>query len=323
MQTSAMATNRGRIAICGEYAPDRLKHRLLFFDRIGIFEPEVLTMLLRSVDEAEVANDLEFLQSNNLVFNARPVLSDAISIETPSEEQSTDVSAASLIDAELRKVTGIFRTATKKPARLTRAKLYALYSAFVLLDSKLQFYARICARHMQRSTGEAASAVFSGPLSVPSGLAHLYKYRQSPTDVISLVLDKLPMPSENTPWEAIIDFKADADAQGYLQGLKVWMSEMARQNLTPTEANEKLEWLIFQHKKHLRMHKLKYRWGTLGGTFVAAAEVFEDLAKFKWGKAAGAVVSIFDRRIELIEAELKNPAHEVAYIVKAQELFED
>ena len=31
------------------------------------------------------------------------------------------------------------------------------------------------------------------------------------------------------------------------------------------EASEKLDWLLFQHKKHLEAHKLSCRWGTLGG----------------------------------------------------------
>jgi hypothetical protein len=35
------------------------------------------------------------------------------------------------------------------------------------------------------------------------------------------------MPSELTPWEAIFDFKADTDAQGCLQGLKVWTADIA------------------------------------------------------------------------------------------------
>jgi hypothetical protein len=145
--------------------------------------------------------------------------------------------------------------------------------------------------------------------------------KESSADIIDVVLDKLPMPSELTPWEAILDFKADIEAQGYLQGLKVWMADIARQKLSATEANDKLEWLLFQHRQHLKAHKLSCRWGTLGGTFVAAAEIAEDLVKIKWGKAAGAIVSIFDRRLQLLDAELSNPAKEISYIVKAQERF--
>jgi hypothetical protein len=36
----------------------------------------------------------------------------------------------------------------------------------------------------------------------------------------------------------------------------------------------------------------------------------------------GAVVSINDKRVELLKAELSNPAKEISYIVKAQERFE-
>jgi hypothetical protein len=42
-----------------------------------------------------------------------------------------------------------------------------------------------------------------------------------------------------------------------------------------------------RHQKHLKAHKPSCRWGTLGGTFVAATEILEDLAKIKWGKAVG------------------------------------
>jgi hypothetical protein len=147
------------------------------------------------------------------------------------------------------------------------------------------------------------------------------KLQRPSTNVINVVLDELPMPSEDTPWEAVLDFKADSEAQGYLQGLKVWMGEIARQKLTATEARDKLEYLLIEYRKHLEMHRLSCRWGTLSGAFVAAAEILEDIAYIKWGKAAGAVVSIFDKRLELMKSELDNPAKEVSYIVKAHEQF--
>jgi hypothetical protein len=67
------------------------------------------------------------------------------------------------------------------------------------------------------------------------------------------------------------------------------------------------------------MHKMSSRLGTLGGTFVTTLEILENLAKFRWSKAAGAVVSITDRKLDLIKSELSNPAKEVSYIVMAQD----
>jgi hypothetical protein len=93
------------------------------------------------------------------------------------------------------------------------------------------------------------------------------------------MLDKLPMPSELTSWEALFEFKADTVAQGYLNKLKIWMRKVAGQKLTAAEASEELEDLLFEHKRHLKIHKLSCVGGTFAGTFVAAAEILEDIAK--------------------------------------------
>jgi hypothetical protein len=250
------------------------------------------------------------------IFDARPFIDE-------SEEllaQSAEVAPEDV--ADLRSGELIARRISKKDFGQYIANPKSFPRLVRLLNALAQFDARRCARHFERSKGLEVSVVLSGPLLVPNKMKRVYeKLQQPPTDLIEVVLDKLPMPSELTPWEAILDFKADKDAQGYLQGLKVWMGDIVRQKLTATEASEKLDWLLFQHKKHLEMHKLSYRWGTVGGTFVATAEILEDLVKIKWGKAVGAVVSIVDRRLELMKAELANPAKEISYIVKAQEQF--
>jgi hypothetical protein len=299
-----------RIAICGELFPFSLKQRLLFFDRIGVFDLNTIHKFFHRLktDAAKgFANDYEYLQAKNFVFQPElpPVVFDP---EGPREEAADAFSAIS-----------IFKTFEEERKATTKMTKRARSLQFSLLDDQRLFLARICARNMRQAMGLEASAIRWRQLNLAEKMQDEIQLQSS--DVIDVVLDKLPMPSELTPWEAILDFKADKDAQGYLQGLKVWMSDLARQNLTATEASEKLDWLLFQHKKHLEMHKLKYRWGTFGGTFVAAAEILEDLAKIKWGKAAGAVVSIFDRRLELMKSELDNPAKEVSYIVKAQEQF--
>jgi hypothetical protein len=304
-----------RIAICGELIPQSLKHRLLFFDRIGVFSIEKVVEMVHLFEMEEfkdLANDLEFLQSKDCVFDTVAIARGPLRrSEQLPPEQEADLLSAELIGRQIEEIS-------KGWDRLPKAQLLGVS----LLKAQVQFLARMSARRMRHSEGLEVSAVLSEPLFVPNKMKHVYDEFQRPsTDIIDIVLDKLPMPSEQTPWEAILDFKADTEAQGYLQGLKVWMNEVARQNLTPTEAKEKLEWLIFQHKKHLEMHKLSYRWGTLGGTFVATATILEDLVKIKWGKTAEAIVSIGNRKLELMKAELSNPAKEISYIVKAQEQF--
>jgi hypothetical protein len=322
-----------RIALCGGNLPEEfLKQRLLFFDRIGIFE------LDRTIDQwrsggrgripglVEAANELDFLRSRGFVFDAEPFLekytvherirpflktyADALNAEeslSRLREISDDLGVA-LKDAMafvILKLEYYMRLQRKRKKEKDWVELY------FLLNARRQFEARWCARCMQRIDGLEASAV----LSQQPRWDYLEEMIEAPrpsTNVVDVVLDKLPMASELTPWEAIFDFKADTEAQGYLNKLKIWMRNVARRKLTATEASEELEDLLFEYKKHLKMHKLSCRRGTLGGTFVAAAEILEDLAKIKWGKAAGAVVSIFDNRLELLKAELNNPAKEIS-----------
>jgi hypothetical protein len=298
-----------RVAISGEWYPAFLKQRLLFFDRIGILNLAMYSngSVFNTGIGQGLANELEFLLKRNVIFDALPYVPRYEEGEQIPPEDTSDSFAFSLVNSAIQEELN------------NLGGNQELDEYLVMLESTLQLRARLCAREIQRSRRIETSALISGPLIVPKGMKDLFRLPLA--NITEVVLSKIPMPSELTPWEAIFDFKSDEEAQGYLQGLKVWMSDLARQKLTATEASEKLDWLLFQHKKHLEMHKLSYRWGTLGGTFVAAAEILEDLAKIKWGKAAGAVVSIFDKRVELMKAELSNPAKEVSYIVKAQEQF--
>lgn len=96
---------------------------------------------------------------------------------------------------------------------------------------------------------------------------------------------------------------------------------MARAELTPAEVDEKLEYLIDQYQKHMKLHRMKTNVGTLETIVTMGAEVLGDLASFKWGKAAQALFSLKRREVALLEGELTSPGNEVAYIVKARETF--
>src|SRR5690349_1171772 len=74
-----MTSNSDRIAICGDYYPRALKRHLLFFDRIGVTSIDEAIFGLRTIgleDTFDLANDLEFLQSKNVVFDIPDFLKD-------------------------------------------------------------------------------------------------------------------------------------------------------------------------------------------------------------------------------------------------------
>jgi hypothetical protein len=83
------------------------------------------------------------------------------------------------------------------------------------------------------------------------------------TDILSLVLTAFPEPDDTTPWEQIIEFRSDPDTPNRVLALKRWMSKVARQNLTPPEINQEIEWLVHEYQAHMRLHKMKIAVGAL------------------------------------------------------------
>lgn len=140
-------------------------------------------------------------------------------------------------------------------------------------------------------------------------------------DVAQIVINSLPVPSDTTPWEKIIDYRKDPDSRNKFLDLRNWMNEMVRGELSRIEIEQKLEYLISQYQRHMRLHKMKTEAGTLETIVVSSAEILEDLVKFKWGKMAKTLFSFKQRQVNLLEGELKSPGNEVAYIIKAQVYF--
>ena len=159
-------------------------------------------------------------------------------------------------------------------------------------------------------------------LSKHGGPAVIWVRVGKPTnDILEVVLTKLPMPTEDTPWEAILDFRNDTEAKGYLTGLRVWMAEISKQTLSPKELEEKLDWLLFKREQHIKAHKIRCNFGTFGAAFVASMSILEDLAKIRWGKAAEGIVSLTNRKAELMRLEIESPNIELNYILKVREKF--
>ncbi|MGH9966407.1 MAG: hypothetical protein ACREBG_01030 [Pyrinomonadaceae bacterium] len=145
--------------------------------------------------------------------------------------------------------------------------------------------------------------------------------RLNKQDVVQIVLKALPMPDDLTSGELIMDYRSDANSQGRFLGLRHWMGEVARAELTPIEVEEKLEYLMYQYDQHMKLHKLKTNPYTLETAVVAVPEFLENLVNFRWGKIAKGLFAFKHRRIALMEAELTAPGSEIAYIMKARQRF--
>lgn len=306
-----------KIAVLGsEVINAELKQPTLLFDRIAIPQLNYILDGLASGAKKHnslaiaVLNDLEFLMDKDIVFDPGPSeelmrLSDkelGKAVRRGSGQAIFDVLALNSIVEEVL---------LKKSARQKNSALRTNSKSVLFYQS----LARISALKLQLIDGVSAAPVYFEPA------VNVVGSNDGAANVFELILRHVPIPDELTPWEVILDFKKDPDVQGHFMGLLNWINDTTRQTLPANQVQEKLEWLLFQQRKHLEIHKVKYRLGVLGSTVIASAEVAENIAKLKFSEALKAILKISDKKVELLETELKGPGKELNYLLRAQRAF--
>jgi hypothetical protein len=141
------------------------------------------------------------------------------------------------------------------------------------------------------------------------------------SDIIRLVINKMPIPDDKTPWENIIEFKQNSDNKGKFAGLRTWINKMSASQNSLTEIQDELEYLLYQYEKSLKLHNIKFRRGILQSIIVGTAEVAENVAKLNFSGIAKKLFSIHEEKTALLQLELDAPGKELAYIAKAKEVF--
>jgi hypothetical protein len=160
-----------------------LKQSLLFFDVLGHpYLPMVIKELKRfalvNPIKRAIINELEYLKENNLLFDAYETVLKFQYTGKPEQDDFFD--AIRLLD-KLDKASGkTYNEHIAIRARLASVKLnleHHDYQAIPIVDS------------------------------LSSNLINRNKAEK--TDVIRLVIDNIPVPDDQTPWENIISFKKD------------------------------------------------------------------------------------------------------------------
>lgn len=149
--------------------------------------------------------------------------------------------------------------------------------------------------------------------------------RTEVSDVANLVLRSLPVPDELTPWEAILDFRRDEETRMQLSRLGRWSRDAVRRlvksEVTHEELNDEHRSMIESYTEHMRVHRLKTSSSTMETLITFVAEVAENIVHLKFSGLAKTIFQLKHQRIALMEAELKAPGRELAYIVSAHERF--
>lgn len=327
------------------------KQDLLLFDEIGIAG---LDHALAKIKNKKILSDIEYLADQGIIFNAQYTATPETK-NSPLENGLTEIATTSLLlgfvvksneetewkffaDSEIvqkvaeklitapginiERVSNLVSSKVRELQALKNSSPTANFSemANMLEESSIISTVRLLSIHY--SNHLRANAV---PLiKVPSfGIFG----KTDDQDVAKLVIRKLPMPNEDTPLEAILDFRKDPESRRRLVDLRYWMNnvrnDVNKGKVSYDELEEQLEYLLHEYAEYMKLQKMKINTTFLETTFTMAAGLVENLIKIKFEAAVKSLFLVRHRKIALLEAELAAPGRQVAFVVSATETFGD
>jgi hypothetical protein len=292
------------------YGGNPLKQQALMFDKIAIANLYVLLRNRREfIKELNTDfRDIDWLLEQGVVVEAEKLLEGKKLVRTVVSDLYHELTH--LQHELLRQMEKKKRNTDKKRAR------------FINFSAETgETEARFLSLLIRQSLNLEAYPIIN---KYPSPLVS----QTNKSEVLEIVLKKLPAPDELTPWEQLLEFRDDADSRYKFLALREWASEIARMKLAPSEVEQKLEFLIASYEDHMRLHKIKTRLTTLK-TIVLAESGFitggwlTGLGALPGiiGMVAAPLYSIRQHKLSLLEEERKAPGKEIAYIIKARETF--
>ena len=146
-------------------------------------------------------------------------------------------------------------------------------------------------------------------------------HNASRTDVAHMVFSNIPMPTSQTSWEAIFDYKNDVEAKQKYYALKKWINSASNRKLNASELNDEFNELLYTYKHYMNIQHKKLGLGNLETILVSTAEIIENTAKLNISKSIKTIFKLLQSNTYLMEKELTAPGRDLAYIAKTQYQF--
>jgi hypothetical protein len=170
----------------------------------------------------------------------------------------------------------------------------------------------------------------SGPDASPEMLASLQRVRpgfgstHTPKNrsielVLEVALKALPAPDATCAWDDLLNFKAELHDKQW--AFRRFVHALALKRHSESEVRDEIEWMVNEYSKAMKIHNLKASPAFFEAYVIPGLEFVEDLVKLKWSKIAKGFMAVKKRKVELLEAEMKAPGRECAYVFDARKRF--
>jgi hypothetical protein len=136
------------------------------------------------------------------------------------------------------------------------------------------------------------------------------------SSTISVAIEMLPCPADDCAWQDIIDFKAELRDKQWC--FRRFLKQLATKPQTESEIRDDIEWTLNEYAKAMAIHHIKASQSFFEVYVLPVIEVAENLVKFNWTKIAKGALDVKKRNVELLEAEMRAPGRECAYLFDAR-----
>jgi hypothetical protein len=285
----------------GKEASFTLKKQALLFDRLVIASPPLFSFDFDAFPlPAYLKVDVEFLKSKGILLDSRDL---SLPLCSVTDQNQMDIKQSRRIFKEILE-------ASKKPKDYSRESLKHKLEADLLVRSVA---AKINAQKLFDCVPIYRTEMSSTlAKSSPEGVTNT-------ETVLSVAFEELPMPGMGSSWEDILAFREEMQDKKWT--FRRFLKELATKNQTEAEIRDDIEWTMNEYRKAMEIHHLKTTHSFVDVFLIAPLGIVEKFAKFEWSELAKTMLSVKTRKVELLEAEMKAPGKECAYLFEAQKRF--
>lgn len=138
----------------------------------------------------------------------------------------------------------------------------------------------------------------------------------------ALTLRALPMPSAQTSWQQILEFRADPESREAFLDLRLWLNDSLRQGLGPIDLQLRLESQLQRYERALKQHRIRCSLRRLQAIVTAPLSFAEKVVKLQWSDAAKSLFEVATQELDFMKEEGQLANRDLRYLVLARDALE-
>jgi len=143
----------------------------------------------------------------------------------------------------------------------------------------------------------------------------------SDSNAISIVLEKIPVPSENVSLEDILQFKHQDNMLLYRDRLDRWIKGFLKEDVSIIDFKNELEYFLKEYEMHLKNSEIQYTSTSMELVLDVSASILENILKLNLGNLVRIPFKAKRAKAKYNIDKNRAPGREVAFVWEANRKF--